>query len=289
MKLGVITDGISRDFSHALEVMAEVGLRHAELQFVWDQEVGDHSDEQIRQIKTLAEEHDVEISCISRHNFAGLSVMDVGPEDEVFRAHMRGLGRCIDTAKALGTDLVRIMSGRKEMILFGHNGAEVWNVSNGAWDRFLKLMEEPVRLAEEKGITLVVETGNNSMVTSGFLGRKLIDDLGSRHLKLLWDIPNTLYCADTPYPDAYEQIKDHIGHIHVKDVKVNIPHATLGICPLGDGDAAPYLADIAAALRRDGYRGHISYESVYRPDGGTFEDGFRACMPAFKALFGDGS
>ena len=61
----------------------------------------------------------------------------------------------------------------------------------------------------------------------------------------------------------------------------------MGICPLGEGDAAPYLEDIATALKRDNYQGIISYESVYRPDGGTFEDGFRTCIPAFKKIFGD--
>ena len=289
MKLGVITDGISRDFEHALDVMAAFELPCAELQFVWDKEVGDHSPEQVQKIKTLIDQRDMTVSCVSRHNFAGLSVMETEPGDAVFQTHLDGLRRCIDLAKTLGTDLVRIMSGRKEMILFGHNGAEVWNVSTGAWDRFLKLMEKPVQIAEEEDITLVVETGNNSMITSGFLGRKLIDDLGTRHLKILWDIPNTLYCADVPYPDAYEEIKDYIGHIHIKDAKVNIPHATLGICPLGEGDVGPYLEDIASALKRDHYRGIISYESVYRPDDGTFEDGFRICMPTFKRLFGDES
>ena len=34
MKIGVITDGISRDFEHALKVMDEFGLEYAELQFV---------------------------------------------------------------------------------------------------------------------------------------------------------------------------------------------------------------------------------------------------------------
>ena len=33
-------DGISRDFEHALCVMDEYGLQYAELQFVWDKEVG---------------------------------------------------------------------------------------------------------------------------------------------------------------------------------------------------------------------------------------------------------
>jgi hypothetical protein len=43
MKLGVICDGISRDLTHAVDVMDEFGLEHAELQFVGEHEVGDHS------------------------------------------------------------------------------------------------------------------------------------------------------------------------------------------------------------------------------------------------------
>ena len=44
-KLGVITDGISREFEHALSVMNEFDLRYAELQFLWDKEVGDLDDQ----------------------------------------------------------------------------------------------------------------------------------------------------------------------------------------------------------------------------------------------------
>ena len=53
MKLGVICDGISRDLAHALNVMDEFGLDYAELQFVWDREVGDHDAGEIAQIKEL--------------------------------------------------------------------------------------------------------------------------------------------------------------------------------------------------------------------------------------------
>ena len=51
MKLGVITDGISRDLEHALQVMNETGLDYAELQFIWDKEIGDQTPEEIE--KTL--------------------------------------------------------------------------------------------------------------------------------------------------------------------------------------------------------------------------------------------
>lgn len=284
LKMGVITDGISRDLEYALKVMAEERVEYAELQFIWDKEVGDQTPEEIRRIGDLVAQYGVNVSCISRHNFAGLLVMATEPEDEAYKKHLEGLKRCIDMAKGLGTDLVRIMSCRKEMIIFGYNGAEEWVASTGSWDKLLKLMEAPVRLAEDEGVTLVVETGNNAMITSGYLAKKLIDDLGTEHLKILWDIPNTLYCTEVPYPDAYEEIKDCIGHIHIKDCKADIARATVRFCPLGQGDMAPYLEGIAGALKRDGYQGVISIESVYRPDNGTFEDGFREVLPVLREL-----
>jgi len=286
MKLGVITDGVSTDLEHALRVMNETGIEYAELQFVWDKEIGDQTEEEIQRIKKLVAQYNVKVSCITRHNFVGLPVMTTELEDEAYQKHLAGLKRCIQIAKELGTDLVRVMSCRKEMIIFGSNGAEKWVASTGAWEKLLKLMEIPVKLAEDEGITLAVETGNNAMVTSGWLGRKLIDDLGTERLKIIWDIPNTLYCTDVPYPDAYEEIRDYIAHIHIKDCQANISRATVRFCPLGEGDMAPYLEDIASALRNDGYQGVVSLESVYRPDNGTFEDGFRECLPVFKDLFG---
>ena len=267
--------------------MNETGLEYAELQFVWDKEIGDQTPEEIQKIKELITKYNVKVPCISRHNFVGMLVMATEPEDEAYQKHFEGLKRCIKIAKELGTEMVRIMSFRKEMIIFGHNGAEKWVASTGSWEKLLKLMEAPIKLAEDESITLAVETGNNAMITSGWLGRKLIDDLGTKNLKIIWDIPNTLYCTEIPFPDAYDEIKDYIGHIHVKDCKSNISRATVQFCQLGTGDMAPYLEDIAGALKRDKYQGVVSYESVYRPDNGTFEDGFRESLPAMKQLFGD--
>ena len=60
-KLGVITDGISRDFDHALRVMTDAGLWYAELQYLWDKEVGDLSDDQLAQAQALIEKHNVKL------------------------------------------------------------------------------------------------------------------------------------------------------------------------------------------------------------------------------------
>ena len=192
-KLGVITDGISREFEHALTVMNETGLKYAELQYLWDKEVGDLNDAEITKAQSLIKAYEMQVSCISRHNFAGMLVGDTEVGDENYNRHMDGLQRCIDMALELDTNVVRIMSFRREMILFGSMGADHWVTSTGAWDKLLKLLELPVKLAEEKNINLVLETGNNAMVPSAWLGKKLINDIGSDRLRILWDPANSLY------------------------------------------------------------------------------------------------
>ena len=284
--LGVITDGISREFEHALDVMLEHGLRHAELQYLWDKEVGDLSEAQIGRVQELVRNRGVAVVCVSRHIFAGLPVGQTNVGDDAHERQMGALRRCIDTAKALDCKLVRIMSFRKEMILFGSGGAEQWNVATGAWDKLKLLLAPAVRLAEDAGVTLVVETGNNAMVTSGHLGRKLVDEMGSANLRVLWDPGNSLYCAEPAFPDGYQALSGCLGHLHIKDLVVDIPKATVQQVRYGDGQMARYFAHIAAALREDSYVGAVSLESVYRPHGGSFEDGFRASFAAFRETFG---
>ena len=286
-KLGVITDGISRDLEHALQVMIEADLEYAELQFVWDKEVGDFSDDQMATSLDLVKKYGVKVPCITRHNFVGLLVGDLEVGDPVHQKHMDALQRCINMAKAFDTKLVRTMSFRKEMIIFGYNGAEDWNASRGAWDKLLQLLTPAVKLAEANDITLVVETGNNAMITSAVLARRFIDDMGSDHLKLLWDPANTLYCGEVVYPDGFDALRGgYLGHLHIKDSRVDIPGAAVWQCELGTAQMAPYLEDIAAGLKEENFDGVVSLESVYHPTGGSYEDGFRASVGLFKEIFG---
>lgn len=287
MKLGVICDGISRDLKHTLSVMDEFGLDYAELQFVGEKEVGDHSKEEIAEIKALLDGHGKPVSCLSRHVFAGMTTAN-RPGDEVHTKHMDALKRVMDMAHVVGSPLVRIMTNKKEQILWGRGGAEKWNVAKGAWDATLPLIAPAVELARSEGLTLVVETGNGTMVNSNYTGRKLIDDLDAKDtLKVLWDPANNCWCHELAYPDGYEELRGgYLGHVHIKDVLVDTPRATLEVRRMGEGQLADLFQPMADALRADAYDGVISFESVYHPGNGDFEAGFRQCIDTFKQIFG---
>lgn len=286
MKLGVICDGISRDLAHTVDVMDEFGLEYAELQFVGEKEVGDHSAAEIREIDTLLRDRGKPVSCLSRHVFAGMTTANE-PGDELHTRHMDALKRVIEMAHVVGSPLVRIMTNKKEQILWGKNGAEKWNVAHGAWDRTLPLIAPACDVARDAGVTLVVETGNGTMVNSNYTARKLIDDLDAKDvLKVLWDPANNCWCHERAWPDGYDEVRDgYLGHIHIKDVQVDTPRATLEVRRMGEGQLADQFQPIADALRADHYDGVISFESVYHPGDGDFEAGFRQCISRFKDIF----
>ncbi|MES0881016.1 sugar phosphate isomerase/epimerase family protein [Roseibium sp. SCP14] len=287
MKLGVICDGISRDLKHTLNVMDEFGLEYAELQFVGEKEVGDHTKDEIAEIKALLEGHGKPVSCLSRHVFAGMTTANK-PGDELHTKHMDALKRVMEMAHIVGSPLVRLMTNKKEQILWGKGGAEKWNVAKGAWDATLPLIAPAVELAKKEGLTLVVETGNGTMVNSSYTGRKLIDDLDAKGtLKVLWDPANNCWCHELAYPDGYEELRGgYLGHVHIKDVKVDTPRATLEVRRMGEGQLADLFQPMADAMRADNYDGVISFESVYHPGNGDFEAGFRQCIESFKNTFG---
>lgn len=289
MNTGVICDGISRDLEHALTVMDEFGLEYAELQFVWGKEIGDHSPGETAKIKETLKRYQKPVSCLSRHLFAGMTVRN-RPFDPLHRRHMDYLKRVIDLAHDLRSPLVRILGPKKEAIVWGKNGAEVWNVAHGAWDGLLNLMYPAIEIARTEEITLVVETGNGTMVNSAYSARRMIDDLNAKDvLKVLWDPANSLWCHEHPFPDAYEELRDgYLAHIHVKDVEVDTPRSTLKVCEFPKGQIGRQYFQIADSLRNDSYDGVISYESVYHPGDGSFEAGFRHSIQAFLDVFGEG-
>jgi len=286
MKIGVITDGISRDFEHALEVMSEFGLQYAELQFLWDKEVGDLDAAEVKTVKDLLAARDMRVSCISPHCFSQLSVMNRSTNDAEYHKQMNTFKRCVDIAHVLGSPLVRIMGFRREMVLFGSGGAEHWNVAKGAWDYFLDLVRPVVEVAEQEDLTLVLETETAGMAHSAYLGAKLNSDIDSRHFQVLWDPANCSFGGEAAFPDGYGLLKDCLGHVHIKDNRAWISEARLEQVAYGAGGMSAYLADLGGALRADGYHGAISLESVYKPQGGGFEDGFRQSIRSFVRDFG---
>ena len=212
--------------------------------------------------------------------------METETDSPEYAEQYHQLLQTIEAANYLGVKKIRTMTFGKVANIWGYCGADVDMANNNkTWGHFLKLYEPIVQAAEDHNIIIVMETAVNAMAFSGFLAKKMIHDLGSDKLKVLWDPGNTICNGDIPFPEAYEEIKDVLGHIHIKDIRVEPHHAKVWSCPIGEGDMAAYLIHIADVLKRDKYDGVISMELMYRPEGKDFKQGYFEQVNEFKRIF----
>ncbi|MCD8138863.1 MAG: sugar phosphate isomerase/epimerase [Planctomycetaceae bacterium] len=287
MKISVINNGISSDFETCCKVLKETNIKYIEIQNVHNTPVECLPAEDAAGWKTICDRYGITPIIVTTHAFAGIAVGAVEVGDETYQKHMGLLKNGIAQARVLGAKMVRSMVFTKAIVTWGFHGADKWNAGgNTAWGKFIRLFEPIARLAEDEGIDIVVENGFNAMITSAYLTRKMIDELGSKRIKLLWDPCNALYYHEYPTVEVYESVRDIIGHIHIKDATIDSIKSEVDFRRIGTGMMAPYLTDLADALRRDGYDGYISLENVLRPDNGDFIDGYYQDIPELVRIFG---
>ena len=287
MKVSVITNGISQDYETCCKVMQKTGVQYAELQEIYGKRVELLTQEEAEEIRALNEQYGITPVSVTTHAFAGVDVMSLHVGDETYEKHMALLKNGIRVARIVGAPQVRAMPFTKAIVLHGAHGSDQWNAGgNKAWPKFIELYRPIAKLAEDEDITITVENGFNAMIVSGYQCRKFAEELGCDKIKILWDPANALYYGDIPYPNAYNEIKDCLGHVHIKDLNCSIVEGWVDIKNIGHGMMAPYLDDIRTALERDGYDGYVSLENIYRPDGGDFIDGYYLDIEEPKKRFG---
>ncbi|HSV74060.1 MAG TPA: sugar phosphate isomerase/epimerase family protein [Chthonomonadales bacterium] len=278
MTLSVITDEISQDFEYALDVMLEYGVRAAELRGLWGANIAELTPAQTDHAKRGLSERGMVVSCLATPFYKcdlGEEAAAVAGQMHLARARGHGeqmalLERCCGLAHAFGTPLIRVFT-------FWRRGDLTPEIEGRIVDAF----EEPVRIAEREGVTLVLENEHACYIGTGAETARVVRAIGSPHVRVCWDPGNALAAGERPFPDGYAAVRGLVDHVHVKDATVQ-PDGSPRWCVVGDGEVG-YTGHVEA-LRGDGYTGYVSLETHYVPEGGTPEDGSRACLAALRAL-----
>lgn len=286
MKAGVLLSGVAHDPAAALRQIRADGFAYAEVQFAWGAEDGDRTETQERELKRLFAENGVTCTAVMRNLFSGLRLAETGPDSPHFLDELKHLRRAICLARFHGCGLVRINSFDKQNVLFGFGGAENHLADGSAWRAYLRLMEPVCQIAEDEGVDLMVETGTNGLVHTAALARRAADELKSRRFRILWDPANCLYSGEEPLR-AYACIREHVAEIHIKDLRCRREMAEITYCPLGRGQMAPWLDELAAALRKDRFDGAVILENQVTPPGKTELHGYRSSAALFREIFGN--
>ena len=81
----------------------------------------------------------------------------------------------------------------------------------------------------------------------------LLQSINDPHFQAIFDPANFIQCGQTPYPDAYQELRPWLRYIHVKDA---LPDGTV----VAAGEGVARWPELLQQLRMDGYDGFFSLE-----------------------------
>jgi sugar phosphate isomerase/epimerase len=279
LKLGVITDEISQEIDLAFNRLVEWDIPYAEIRGVEGKNVSDLSMEELNRVKTALDERGLKACGIAspfyKCELSGGAAHDTGrlhlATDRTLDEQIGVLRRCIQAAHLLETEFVRVFA-------FWRRGETTPEIAS----RIADLFHEPLRIAKEEGVTLLLENESSCYMSVSDETAAFVEGLANEGLRVVWDPGNAFDAGETdPYPTGYETIKPYTAHIHLKDPKTQ-PDGSVRFVPMGQGEI-DYVGHFKA-LNRDGYSGVISIETHYIPEGGTPEQGTRESVMGLREL-----
>jgi L-ribulose-5-phosphate 3-epimerase len=279
-KLSVITDEITQDLGHALEIAAgEFGLRFVELRTMWKKNVINLDEKETAEVRRLLKNYGLQVTDIAsplfKTDWPGAPKSNYSPEKPQFGADYRYeqqgevLERSIAAAKALGTNRVRCF--------------DFWRLEDPK--PYRAAMDEKLRdtagAVARKNITLLLENEFACNTATGAEAARTLQAVTSPNFKLNWDPGNAAYRGEVAFPDGFEKLpKDRIGHMHCKDV-VRKADGSYEWAAMGRG-LIDYEGQFRALLQM-GYSGTMSLETHWR-GAGSAEESSRQSMAGMKAL-----
>ncbi len=197
------------------------------------------TESQLPQTIKKLEQLRLEIPCLSSGSCLSLSDKSEENHEEIVEY--------ILLASKLGTPYVRILADDKP-----HPTDEVDDKV------VLAALRRLTPLAEEKGVTLLIETNGVYSDTTRLC--KLLGDISSDAVAALWDINHPYRFADETPEQTVQNLGAYIKHVHIKDSVIENGDVKYKI--MGEGDLP--LDKVMMALRSINYEGYLSLEWVKR-------------------------
>ncbi|MEF0942229.1 sugar phosphate isomerase/epimerase family protein [Rhizobium sp. BR 362] len=153
------------------------------------------------------------------------------PDMTVRQRGLRQLAVIIEMAEALSIPIVTLCTGTR-------HPSDQWahhpdNADPSAWADMAAEMSKALALAEDHGVDLGIEPEQANIVRSASDAKRLIEEMGSRRLRIVLD-PANLFESTTPLEAraiverAVETAAGHIAMAHAKDRYADGRFATAG-------------------------------------------------------------
>jgi L-ribulose-5-phosphate 3-epimerase len=281
-RLGVLTDEVSDHFIEALDWAVEQGLKHIEIRTLNGLNVIYLSDEQVDEAIQEIKKRGLFVSAIASPLFKcaldpSRSVASgdrFGHGEESIESHFIKLERAITIAKTFNTKMIRIFSFWRE------NEPTLYE------KEIVRHLRTASNIALKKDVLLLLE--NEPSCNGGYAQEvaSIVRSVNSPALAVLWDPGNEEYGGRSSYHHGYEQVRNLIGHVHLKDAHIDA-NGKPACVPIGVG-AVPFIKQLHA-LEKDGYQGLFTLETHYIPEGGRAADGTLMSLKGLRKVIKEGS
>ena len=258
-----------------------MGIPALELRTVWDKNLVDMNDEEVRQVDHLAKEFGLKVVSIASPVFK-CTLPDGGEIDHRFEqdafhsAHTfedqpRILDRALELANLFEAPIVRVFSFWRTV--------EPTQIT----PRIIEALQGAVEKAAKAGVKIGLENEHACNIATASESVPVLDAIDHPNFGLVWDPANCYIAGETAYPDGYNRLAaNRILHVHAKD----------GVLPAGSdrmewGDVGAGEVDWTgqlSAMVRDGYSGMVSLETHWGGPGGDKFKGSSICAKSLQRL-----
>lgn len=264
MHLSIVTDEISDNLEHALQVCRDLDVNTVELRKVGDKNIVFHDMPSLLHIKSLLQKGGFRVCSIASPFLKCPLWSDVEIAPKGTHALSREqtqewdtLQRSFELARLFDAPFVRTFSFLRV--------PDPTTVRSTVRD----VIAEAVRRTEEAGLKLIIENEHACNIATGEETGWLLRSISTPAFGVIWDPGNEAMLYSSPFPEGYQHVRGRVLHVHVKDANRNLKEAAPRdrFVKVGTG-SIDYVGQFRA-LAEDGYAGTLSLETHYiHPEGG---------------------
>ena len=215
--VAVITDEFTQDFSKICETAVELDIPGLELRTAWDTNVVDMTDEQIDEVKRLADASGRQIVGLSTPVFKcthpSSGDIDQRFEQDAFHAshtfddQPRILARALEIANHLEAPIVRVFSFWRSV-----DPSAITEV-------VIETLEAAIEEGRKAGVKIGLENEHACNIATGAECAPILDRIAEpEFFGIVWDPANAYVSGEKAFPAGCSRVSaNRILHVHAKD------------------------------------------------------------------------
>ncbi|MFH0911588.1 MAG: sugar phosphate isomerase/epimerase family protein [Planctomycetota bacterium] len=235
-----IADEAGPGIDAQIRAQKELGWSHVELRTVDGKQFTQVTDEEFNAIRQKLDKAGIRVS-----SFASAIANWARPVTNPFDADLADLKRAIPRMKKLGCPFLRVMSWPNNCL-----AQDAWKAET------VRRMKELARIAEDGGVTLVLENCDGWAAQSSKHMIEFLASVDSPALRVVFDTGNPPFHHYDGL-EMYTVVKPHVAYIHIKDSYVD---SDGGVHYAFPNEGHGYVRQILTDALRGGYEGGISIE-----------------------------